>query len=362
MPNRLSDTARAAGDGWRRPTARAGVVRAWLGLGLLLGAGAVAESATPAPSAPAATAAPRIAVLDFTMAGETAGEDWAVGAAELLEVERQQRGIEVIERRQIRLLLGERRLLRNGLIARDSLAAEGLPHATFFIGGSVAVVAEARFRLDAQLTDVQHGTDLQTFSAEGRYPQDWPGTLAAVATRFAVDHATGAGTAPDPALGQCKVPEAMSSFYQGLAAYARGQLEEAWTLFHAAFMYDRDFLLARAWELRTMDAYGEPGFAAALRADLLHRQGGALVTGMLVGSKLKEKGLVVWILQNEAQLPGTVVQALQETLQKQRVRFFSPQRVADLAREADLQISGDMVAQGIPSAKAWMNADALLLL
>ena len=337
-----------------------GIGYAWLCCGALLIANVFADRAVPSPAAAAVTP-PRIAVLDFTMAEGKAGEDWAIGAAELVEVELMQRGVEVLERRQIRLILGERQLLHGGLIARDTLAAEGLPYANSHVTGTITKTGDKSFRLTARLESVQHGVEQRSFTAEGRFPDDWAKILSTAAERLTVDLPVGGASQVMPGAG--KVPEAVPSFYQGLACFASGRIEEAWICFHRAYMADDTFLLARAWEMRALDTCGLPEYAAVLRDNLIERQGGALVAAMAAGSRLKAIGQPVWTMQADSGVPPVLALALQDCLHKQgSVQFFRPERLTALAREADLQVSGEMAAQGMPGPAAWMSAEALLKL
>lgn len=303
------------------------------------------------------------AVLDFTMeAVSTGGPDWSVGAADLMEVELAKRGVHLLERRQIRLVLGERRNYRSGILS-DSLKVEGLPRPRTFVTGTFSRTGEKRFRLQAKLVSVRDGVDLSSFTVEGVYPAQWLDALSSAADKFVQ---VIPGLKPEPARkevlpGVSRKPEAASAFYRGIAYYTEGNLEEAFRCFHQARLTDPGFYLAEAWYMRTLDACGFPEHAAVVREDLRQHSGGALVAGMTVASHLKSKGNSVWILNADDGVPHDWMLALKQGLQKNaHIFFFDPARVGDLAREADLQLTGELIAAETPDVASWMGADTLL--
>lgn len=304
-----------------------------------------------------------VAVLDFTMDASTNGVvDWASGAADLLEVELARQGVELLERRQIRLILGERRNYRSGMLAPDSLQAEGIPRPRAFLSGRFTRTGEKQFTLQAKLVSVQDGTDMAVAVAEGDYPKDWMSSLCLVATNLvsAIPGLSHATARKDWLPGASRNPEAAAGFYRSLAFVTKGRTEEAWASFHQVRMADPGFLLAEAWEIRALDACGLPEHAAIIRERLARHPAGILVLGMTAASQLKSRGNVVWILDEEPSIPKEWIRKLQQGLQTySRVRFFDPARVGDLAREADLQLSGEM-ADRCPDATAWMCADGVL--
>ena len=89
---------------------------------------------TLADDSPTTDVAQTVAVLDLE-AGAKTPKQWLVGAPEFIEISLQKAGVATLERRQIRLVLGERGLWQSGL---DHLAAVSALDALSKIGRPAA--------------------------------------------------------------------------------------------------------------------------------------------------------------------------------------------------------------------------------
>ena len=87
-----------------------------------------------------------VAVLDFTMENPAADTgDWAAGVADFIEMALEKQNIPVLERRNIRLVLGERDLQARTLLSATALSQAKLPPVNFFVSGNVDPPAANEF-------------------------------------------------------------------------------------------------------------------------------------------------------------------------------------------------------------------------
>ena len=126
----------------------------------------VAESSSDDKADTVAT----VGVLDITME-ERGGsqDDWALGLADLLDLELQKRGLNTYERRDVRLVLGERNLQLSGQAGNDEVLRNFLPWVRYLVKGSVRR-ANGGFVLSIGVVDVRDGLSVMTLDEKGDNP------------------------------------------------------------------------------------------------------------------------------------------------------------------------------------------------
>jgi hypothetical protein len=115
-----------------------------------------------------------VTVLDFTSeAPPVVANDRTVGLADYVEVALQKEGVPTLERRQVRLILGERDLHARGILAEKTLHAAKLPTVAYFIGGNVGQRASNEFALTLSIIRAETASVAASLTRRGVYPAGW---------------------------------------------------------------------------------------------------------------------------------------------------------------------------------------------
>jgi hypothetical protein len=307
----------------------------------------------------AGTGAPpsSVAVLDFTLENAVRDREQGKIAADVIEMSLQRNGVATLERRQIRLVLGERTLWRNGLISSASIQAAQLPLPEYFIEGTIPGSGSNRFIVNIALVNARTATLAESFSGEGKFPEEWAGALDKIAGRIAA-RLNQAGRPPpvQPKFeGITWMPESAFKFFSGIERYAAGDYGAALAMFHELRIDDRDSKLAWLWEARCYKQCGLPE-QAGLILDKMR-----LNTEAAVQNSLAQNCPVVAVLALDgvsAPAKSRVAQLLAESA---KVRVFDPAWIGATAREADLQLTGEMAAPA-DAKSVWLAVDQAILL
>jgi hypothetical protein len=206
---------------------------------------------------PRAATPDTIAVLEFTAVGDT---DLSAGLAELLELELRDLGLVILERRQLRFVLSERRLQRGGLVRAEDVIREKLPWVRYLVGGQIEAHGAQGFEIRVSLADAQAGSVVAEFREAGRSPEGLAGSICSLARRLA---AARGGVAVPPAerrrvLGMSSIPEVVLRLHQGLDYLFAGLPEVAIAFFREASELDPSFVVARIWEAKAYEALDLP--------------------------------------------------------------------------------------------------------
>jgi hypothetical protein len=297
-----------------------------------------------------------VAVLDFSFENSTAEvADWTVGLADFVEVALQKENVPTLERRQIRLILGERDLQSRGLLQADTLRAAKLPTVSYFVVGHVSREAANGFTLT--FSAIRADTAVLEFSVtrNGFYPADWLPSINSLARD--VSSRLGTKRLSQPARSEFEtltwLPEAALPFFKGLQYYAQGDhfLAEPW--FRHAYDKEQHFDEARLWEARAYRQAGLPKLAEIALRPVKHNP----ATGNAVAAKLP---VVAVVASPNVSASGRAafVQAL---AQSGRFQPFEPASIGATAREIDLQLTGQLAAP-LNERSVWLVIDSLIFL
>ena len=127
----------------------------------------------------------KVAVLDVTMEEDGEIDNWALGLADFLELELQNRGLPVYARRDLHYVLDERRLTWSGLGKCRSTLIKKLPRVDYLVHGTVRKKGDQEFLLRISMAQVNSGREVTTIPKQGAYPADLPGVISACAGRLA---------------------------------------------------------------------------------------------------------------------------------------------------------------------------------
>ena len=297
----------------------------------------------------------KVAVLDLIheKAPEGGDRDWIVGLADTFELALQEENVATLERRQIRLLLGERELLGQGVISADTLRAARLPSATWFVGGQVQRGASNEFVITVSLVHPGSATVETSFTRRGSYPVEWSSTIFAIAHDVASYLRSVTVPAPRHA-GESMtwLPEATLPFFKGLECYARGDYAGAIVQFNKARTEIQPFDLARLWEARAYQHAGFPELAEFAIRPLKIRQPAVInppakpVVVVLGGRGITSTGRAAFI---------------RELARSGRFTVFEPTWIGATLREVDLQLTGQMAAP-LNENSGWLVIDDVVFL
>ncbi len=297
-----------------------------------------------------------VAVLDF--AGEnTSGEsgDWTVGLTDFVELALQREGVPTLERRQIRLVLGERDLQAHFTMSPDAWQMAKLPAVAYFISGHVSRTAPDRFALTVSVIEAGTATVKASFTQRGAYPADW---LEAIQS-LAKEASSQAGTqAPAPPAGSkveslTWLPEAAMPFFQGLEYYARGDYPMAIFCFRNAAGKAGRFDQARLWEARACRQMGFEKLAEFAAKPVLRKPA--------VETNLAAKLPVVAVVASEDIPAAGWAAFVQRLKQSGEFTVFDPASIAATTREIDLQLTGQMAAP-LNGRSVWLAVDSVVVL
>jgi hypothetical protein len=298
----------------------------------------------------------RVAVLDFTLEKPTTeAVDWAVGLSDFVELALQRNDVPILERRQIRLILGERDLQAQGALAADTMRAAKIPAVEYFIGGSVSRGATNEFVLTFSIIRADTATVEAVLTRRGVYPEDWLPAIELLAkeagTRLQV-------VKPEPAARSefetlTWLPEAALPFFKGLEHYARGDVAGAVPWFRHAYERDQHFDMARRWEARAYAQLGLSGLADAVLPS------GGKTNGLRAAAGVKRP--VVAVVAAEMISAAGRATFMQTLTQSGQFDLFEPASIGATAREIDLQLTGQMAAP-LNERSVWLVVDDLIYL
>jgi hypothetical protein len=306
-----------------------------------------------------------LAVLDFALEGKQQGPDnWAIGLADFFAVELQQRGVVILERRDLRYILSERQLSLTGASGKDAVVRKALPGVNYLLQGTVKAVGGSRFSLVVGLVDARSGLELHSFAAAGEYPREWFAAIASLADQT-VKVLGGTGSRGDAVpFGFTRQPEIAWYYYQGMAHCLAGRPEMGVALFRQARRLDLDFLLARVWEMRAYEMLGLGDHAKVCETELLAApRGGRMALEIALHRSHSSNGVVVAILNGglQTETSRTAVPALKKfLLASPGIKVFSPEYIREITREKDLQLSGEFEPTGDFDQRDWLAVDAVI--
>lgn len=297
----------------------------------------------------------RVAVLDFKSEGAANGGAWTVGLADFVELALQKEGVVTLERRQIRLVLGERELPAGGLVSAVNFKQRGLPVVDYFVSGSVRRLAGSEFELTVSIVRAGNATAEVLFTRRGIYPAEWLAAIDSLAKEVGGRLRT--AMQPEAARSEFEsltwLPEAALPFFKGLEYFARGDYPLAAGWFRTASAKDPRFDQARLWEARALRQFGFPELAEfALAAT---RQGS--VTASTNHAKLP----VVAVIAPEAVSVANRAAFVQALKRSGRLELFEPQAIGATTREMDLQLTGQMAAP-LNERSVWLVVDSMVFL
>lgn len=302
------------------------------------------------------TPARNVAVLDFTMEGKRAdaADDWVLGLSDFVEMAFQREGIPILERRQIRLVLGERDLLASNSLAAETLRAARLPAVTHFVGGSVRQISSNEFALTISIFRAETATVETSATRRGRYPLEWLSAIDSLAKEIgAHSRKTVAANLPRSEFESLTwIPEAAFPFFKGLESYARGNYGLAVAWFRNASYKDKHFDQARLWEARSYRKTGFPDLGEiALTQMEKPLPKNISVPGVPIVAVIAATGVSV---SDRAAFVQTVAQ-------RGQFEIFEPASVGATAREIDLQLTGQMAAP-LNERSVWLVVDSMIFL
>ena len=201
-------------------------------------------------------------------AGE--GEDWAVGLSSFVEAELQSAGLPLVERRDIRMVLAERRLNESGVVRQQDLFRQRLPSVRYLVKGTIRPRDGDRFLVTVSAVDIGSGSEVARLEGEGAYPEDLVATVRRLTADLPRELAV-AVTPPSPREklpGFTETPEIAFLFYRGTEHLMAGRPGHAILSFEQATDADPQFWVARLWTGRAYQQAGLPGVAAVAFREL----------------------------------------------------------------------------------------------
>jgi tetratricopeptide (TPR) repeat protein len=297
----------------------------------------------------------RVAVLDFQSEGAANGGDWTVGLADFVELALQKEGVATLERRQIRLVLGERELQAGGLVSVADFKKRGLPGVDCFVSGSVRRLAGNEFELTVSIVRAGNATAEGSFTRRGVYPTEWLSAIDSLAKE--AGGRLRSKVRPTPSRSEFEsltwLPEAALPFFKGLEYFARGDYPLAAGWFRTASAKDPRFDQARLWEARALRQFGFPELAEFAQAAT--RQGAG------IARTNHAKLPVVAVIAPEDVSVASRAAFVQALKRSGRFEMFEPQAIGATAREIDLQLTGQMAAP-LNERSVWLVVDSMVFL
>jgi tetratricopeptide (TPR) repeat protein len=313
----------------------------------------------------------RIVVMDFSVTGDGERWNWARGGmADLLQIQLQQQGLELLDRDLIHSVLSEQRLATAGMTAGDNLAIAKLLNAQFLVTGRVIPLPEERFRVEASVFSVETIESVVAAAGEGRFPNDLSAVLETVAGQIAAGLKSKTAFNPTPQRpGHTPKPESLIMFHRGLDCAARGEPASAVAYFMNAAALDSQFIVPLLWEIKAYEMAGLTNHAALRRQeipDVLKPLGLALDAPAAVATQSVKRVVAVLspvVTGVTPSLDPSVVSAeiTRALLDKDRVRVFAPEGIGAAVAEQDLKLSSLFDSQFAPRYGRWLVADGLLL-
>lgn len=295
-----------------------------------------------------------VAVLDFTMENPAADTgDWTAGVADYVELALEKQNIPALERRNIRLVLGERDLQAHALLSATTLSQARLPPVNFFVSGNVDRPAANEFVITISIIRADSATVESSLTRRGTYPADWLPAIESLAKEAGARLQIAKPEQPKRSEFEMMtwLPEAALPFFKGLEYYGRGDFASAAPWFRHSYEKDKHFDIARHWEARAYTKLNLFSLAEALSdgktndtrvtSDLKRP-----VTAIVASGKISTAGRAAF---------------LQALAQSGQFELFDPASIGATAREIDLQLTGQMAAP-LDGRSVWLVVDDLIFL
>jgi len=298
-----------------------------------------------------------VAVLDFaTESASTAGDDWTVGLADFVELALQKEGVPTLERRQIRLLLGERNLDTHGRLAAGTLQAAKLPAVACFVSGTVRRTAGEDFEVTLSLIQADTALVKASWTRRGNYSKDWLAAIASLAGSIRTELQAPAPlpTTRSEAESLTWLPEAALPFFKGMEFYSRGDFAQSIAWFRKASGKAGQFDQARLWEARASRQAGLP-VLADFAVPALDRPAFAATNHSAAPLP------VVAVIAADDVAAASRAAFVREIEHSGRYRVFDPGLISATAREIDLQLTGQMAAP-LNGHSVWLVIDSVIVL
>ena len=320
----------------------------------------------------AATGAEAVAVLDFSIPTASSNRwDWAAGGIpDLLQLELQPSGFNLLDRDLIHAVISEQRLAAAGRISKDPFQLAKLLNAQFLISGQIVSLAGKRFRVEANAFSVEAVETAVTVFADGDFPDDLSIVIKSVAQQLIKKlRAADAPAVSPPGNHSVPKPESLILFYRGLNACTGGQPERGAACFINAAALDNSFSAPLLWEIRAYEMAGLNQHAALRRqetSEVLKALGVEMAeANNLAGHNLKPVlavlNPVVTGMDRNFQ-PSVLGAALsQALLATGRVRLFAFENIGEAVAEQDLRLSSFFTSQSAPRYGRWLAADGLVI-
>ena len=306
------------------------------------------------PTLSSTNAAPqRVAVVDFTIESTAVNtRDWSAGLEDYFEMALEKQNVAVLERRNIRLVLGERGLQSQGLLSAESLSQARLPSVNCFISGTLASPAANEFALSISVVRADKAEVVSALTRRGAYPTEWLPAIDSLAREVGERlQVAKPGSAQRSEFEMMTwLPEAALPFFKGLDFFGRGDYAAAIPWFRESYGKDRHFEIARRWEARTYRKLGLGALAQVASG----------VTNIEASAATHQRPVVAIVVSERVPAAGRAafVQAL---LKDSRFELFDPTAIGATAREIDLQLTGQMAAP-INERSVWLVVDDVIYL
>ena len=187
----------------------------------------------------------RVAVLDFEVPTAVEGSgrwDWAKdGMADLIQIQLQQQGLDLLDRDLIHSVLREQRLALTGITVPGQLEVAKLLNADYLVTGRVISLGGERFRVEAGVFSVEEIESVAAVAGEGAFPGELSTALETVSEQIVSglsNRAVSMLKAPPRGVTVPK-PEALIMFYRGLDAIANARPDLASRISRRPSPFDR---------------------------------------------------------------------------------------------------------------------------
>ena len=320
----------------------------------------------------AAAGTETVAVLNFSIPATTSNRwEWAAGGIpDLLQLELQSSGLNLLDRDLIHAVISEERLAAGGRTSKDSFQLAKLLNAQFLISGKIVPLEGRRFRVEADAFSVEAVEAAVTVFADGDFPDDLAAVVKNVAEQLAKKlRAADAPAVVAPGNRFAPKPESLILFYHGLNACAGGQPERGAACFINAAALDGSFSAPLLWEIKAYEMAGLYQHAALRREE--------------TSEALKKLGVEMSRSNNPAAdnfkpvlaVLNPVVTGLDESfkplalgaalgqglLDTRRVRLFAFDKIGGAVAEQDLRLSSFFSSQSAPRYGRWLAVDGLVI-
>ena len=200
-----------------------------------------------------------VAVLDFAVEGQnTNAWGWAKGGmADLLQVELDQRGLVLLDRSFIQIVLSEHERAVGGLVSSDCKSIATLLGVRCLVRGKVTPLEGGKCRIEASAFSVETVATMAMGAGEGVLSKELPVLLQQIADQLVAGIRKGqkAAVATHP-VGYVPNAEALIAYYRGMNALADGQPEAAVAWFVNSSGLDKDFIEPQLWEIQAYKIMG----------------------------------------------------------------------------------------------------------